>query len=372
VSVTGRPSEAELEAAGLYDPAAPLAATQLALIEYLLDLGATFDELVAAGPANLIELATSSRLWGDRERFTFDEAAAMSGTDSALLRKFWRAAGFPDPDPGTSVLTRRDIEIFGILVVAIEFLGEEVALQLIRVIGAAAARVGEASVSLFNASIGPSAIEADPTGLELVRANETSIALLDGLTNSFDVMLRHNIERFFRPLQALGSTPGVDLVERSIGFADLVESTAWTQGLELRELAHALEVFEATSSEIVVACGGRVVKLIGDEAMFAANDPVAATQAALGLVDAFAAHTVLPPVRVGVASGSVVARDGDYSGTVVNLAARAVKLAPPSSVLVDEATRAPLDDEFVCTDAGRSELKGFAASVPLFRVTRNG
>ena len=78
--MSGIPSEAELIASGLYDPAAPLAATQLALIEYLLELGATLDELVAAGPANLIEVATSSRLWGDRKRFTFEEAAAMSGT----------------------------------------------------------------------------------------------------------------------------------------------------------------------------------------------------------------------------------------------------------------------------------------------------
>jgi len=369
--VNARPTEAELVAAGLYDPDAPLAATQLALIEYLLDLGATLGELAAAGPANLIEVATSTRLWGDRERFTFEEAAASSGTDPALLRKFWRAAGFPEPDPGVSVLTRGDIKIFGILGVAIEFLGEDVALQVIRVIGAAAARVGEAAVSLFNASIGPSAIEADPTGLELVRANETSIALLDGLTASFDVMLRHNIERYFRPLDALGSVPGVDLVERSIGFADLVESTAWTQGLELRELAHALDAFDGTASEVVVARGGRLVKTIGDEVMFATSDPVAATEIGLALVDAFAAHPLLPPVRVGVASGAVVARDGDYSGAVVNLAARAVKLASPSSVLVDGSTRAALDESFVCTDAGRSELKGFADAVSLFRVSRN-
>ena len=105
--------------------------------------------------------------------------------------------------------------------------------------------------------------------------------------------------------------------------------------------------------------------------MFAANDPVAATEIGLALVDAFAAHEVLPPVRVGVASGAVVARDGDYSGPVVNLAARAVKLASPSSVLVDGSTRAALDESFVCTDAGRSELKGFAEPVSLFRVSRN-
>ncbi len=41
----------------------------------------------------------------------------------------------------------------------------------------------------------------------------------------------------------------------------------------------------------------------------------------------------------------MVARDGDYSGIVVNLAARALSVAEPSTLLVDRATRAELDDD---------------------------
>ncbi|MDQ1457558.1 MAG: adenylate cyclase [Actinomycetota bacterium] len=170
------------------------------------------------------------------------------------------------------------------------------------------------------------------------------------------------------------ATPGIDLVRRSVGFADLVDSTAWTQQLDLPDLSRALSTFDSTASEIVVGRGGRVVKLIGDSVMFVANDAVTATDIALALVDAFAAHESLPPVRAGIASGDVLARDGDYSGAVVNLAARAVNVARPSTVLVDAETHAALAGSaaFSGHPAGAFALKGFAERVRLARVQRVG
>jgi adenylate cyclase len=114
------------------------------------------------------------------------------------------------------------------------------------------------------------------------------------------------------------------------------------------------------------------VKLIGDGLMFAANDPTTATEIALELVEAFANHDTLPPLRAGIATGDVLARDGDFSGAVVNLAARAVNVARPSTVLVDPETRRALDDSraFDCRVAGAFKLKGFERRVKLSRVKR--
>jgi adenylate cyclase len=53
--------------------------------------------------------------------------------------------------------------------------------------------------------------------------------------------------------------------------------------------------------------GGRLVKLIGDEAMFVVEDPVAACAVALEL----ATHPDLPPIRVGLADGSIIAAYAD-------------------------------------------------------------
>ena len=202
---------------------------------------------------------------------------------------------------------RRDVEILAIMGAGIEYLTEAVAMQMARVLGAAAARVAEASVSAFVVNVVPPAVEHDPSGLELARANAESMVLLDGMTLAFDTFLRHHIERAFRPLNAIETPAGIDLVRRSVGFADLVDSTAWTQQLDLPALSQALNLFDSTASEVVVGRGGRVVKLIGDEVMFVANDSSTATDISLALIDAFASHDVLPPVRTGVATGEVLA-----------------------------------------------------------------
>jgi len=369
-----RPGAAELAAAGLIDPDAEDAAQQLALLDYLVGLGATVDELVAARPGELPLLASSIALWGDRRRLTLAEVAAAADVEPALIARTWRAAGFPDPDPDSDAPTfsQRDVEILTIMRASVEFLGEEVTLQMIRVLGAAAARVADASVSAFVVNILPQALEQDPSGLELARANAESMVLIDGMSRGFDTLVRHHIERGFRPLEMMAGADGIDLVRRSVGFVDLVDSTAWTQQLELPALSLALNTFESTASEIVVGHDGRVVKLIGDGLMYITSDPINATEIALQLVEAFAAHDVLPPLRAGIATGDVMARDGDFSGAVVNLAARAVNVARPSSVLVDPETRAALETstDYTLRTAGAFKLKGFDRRVRLSRVKR--
>jgi adenylate cyclase len=367
-----KPGAAELEAAGLYDPDAADAPERLALLEYLVELGATIDDLVAEQPDELPVLALSLGLWPDRTRLTLAEAAERAGVDEELLRRVWRASGFVDPGPDMRVVTAADVELYKMLNLVIDFVGEDAMVQFVRVLGAAADRVADAAVSLFVVNVGPARMQADPSGLELARANAASLVFLPGLVSSFDLLLRHRIEASRRPI-GVDVAAGVEVQRRSVGFADLVGSTALAQQLDMRDLGAVLSVFDGTASEIITAAGGRVVKLIGDEVMFTVLDAKTATEIALALVDAFERHDLLPPVRVGVASGDVVTRDGDYAGTVVNLAARAVNLAQPNSLLVDRTTRDALsDDAFRCEEAGVFSLKGFTDDVPLYRVTRSG
>ncbi len=366
-----RPGAAELEAAGLFDPDAADAPQQLALLDYLLDVGATIDDLLAANPGELPAVASRIALWGDRRRLSLDEVADAAQIDRALVATVWRAVGFPEPDPDAPTFSRKDVELLVNLKAGIDLLGEAVIIQLARVLGAAAARVADASVSAFVVNVLPQALEDDPSGLELTRANVASMVLLDGMTHGFDTLLRHQIERGFR-LGDIDTAGGIDLQRRSVGFADLVDSTAWTQQLELPALSLALSIFDSTASEIVAGLGGRVVKLMGDGLMFTANDPITATEIALELVEAFAQHDSLPPLRAGIATGDVLARDGDFSGAVVNLAARAVNVARPSTVLVDPETRLTLDQStaYDCRVADAFKLKGFERRVKLSRVKR--
>ena len=119
----------------------------------------------------------------------------------------------------------------------------------------------------------------------------------------------------------------------SVGFVDLVGYTALSQTLEPAQLAQLIARFEALTYDTVVERGGRVVKMIGDEVMYVADDVESAAMIALGLVDAVASDETLPGARAGLATGAVVAREGDYFGPTVNLAARLVGMARNEAVL---------------------------------------
>ncbi len=117
----------------------------------------------------------------------------------------------------------------------------------------------------------------------------------------------------------------------------------------------------------IVSNGGILVKLIGDEVMFVVVDPDAGMSIAQDLIDAFADSDATP--RAGVVYGEMVARGGDYYGSVVNLAARISAQAAPGEVLTDAATVKALRHHLV-DPAGNRTLKGFDEPVPLCSIRR--
>ncbi len=108
--------------------------------------------------------------------------------------------------------------------------------------------------------------------------------------------------------------------------------------------------------------------MIGDEVMFVIEDVAQAARIGLDLADAYADDELLSDVRVGLASGPVLARDGDYYGPTVNLAHRIVNIGNPGTVLLSDEFHSALmeaaPDEFtgqplrprVLKDLGRVQL----------------
>ncbi|GMA88341.1 hypothetical protein GCM10025868_35910 [Angustibacter aerolatus] len=85
----------------------------------------------------------------------------------------------------------------------------------------------------------------------------------------------------------------------------------------------------------------------------------------------------MPDVRVGMATGPVVARLGDVFGTTVNRASRLTAVARPNSVLVDVATVHSLADrpdvevrQPARALAARHRPRGAVAAAPPRRRTR--
>jgi adenylate cyclase len=129
-------------------------------------------------------------------------------------------------------------------------------------------------------------------------------------------------------------TPG----QHTFLFCDLVGFTALAdaEGDErAASVAAALQVCVKAAADQHCA---EVVKRMGDAAMIRCEDPTDAVRLALRLVEDVDSDPGLPPIRVGVHTGTAVAHDGDWFGRAVNVASRLCSVAAGGEVLVSEST----------------------------------
>jgi adenylate cyclase len=361
----------ELIEKGLYDPQAPGAEYRLRVIGRVLRRGGTLDD-IAENAHELESLASRLQLRPTAKRYTLAELAERAGLDPDQARRLNRAGGFPDPEPDARIFDDEDVEIFVAFQTASSLFGEELLLQLSRVMGWAMSRVADAMLSIFASYAGEQSQTREIDEQAMAEANASAVALIPGAVRVMDVMLRRHIEARARTDAefALGDEwQGLDMLDRGIGFCDLVGYTELGEKLTTIELADVLERFEGRAADVVVSGGGSVVKQIGDEVMFVAPDAASVEAIALDLVRAFGGDE-LPPVRVGVSSGRVILREADYFGSVVNIAARIVKLAPPGGVLAPASFRDLATQDVGYHDAGRPALKGFDEPVELVALRR--
>ncbi|MHB8245960.1 MAG: adenylate/guanylate cyclase domain-containing protein [Acidimicrobiales bacterium] len=121
--------------------------------------------------------------------------------------------------------------------------------------------------------------------------------------------------------------------------------TALSSQLTAEALARVVDRFEDLAHTTVVDGGGRPVKMIGDEVMFVTSSPVAAVRIGLALVEAYADDELLSDVRVGLATGPVLVREGDFFGSVVNRAHRTVSIADAGTVLTGDEVHSEAEAE---------------------------
>jgi class 3 adenylate cyclase len=132
----------------------------------------------------------------------------------------------------------------------------------------------------------------------------------------------------------------VSAAEHTFLFCDLVGFAALTDAEGDERAAAVAAALQLRVRDVASDHGAEVVKEMGDAAMVRCEDPAGAIRFALRLVDEVDADPVLPPVRVGVHSGSAVGHDGDWYGRAVNVASRLCSVAAGGEVLVSESTLA--------------------------------
>jgi class 3 adenylate cyclase len=354
----------EMEDLGLYHPAQGDPPSRAELIQLLVDHGATAEELVAY--RDMLPALAGVLAFRGPGAMTLGEAAARSGLGVDWLRRQLRASGLPDPDPDAPVLTEGFVSFASHAEEVAALFGADTVPQILRVIGAAAARMADALISTFLVHVEPSRRRKDPSGLEVARANIEAAQLLPMVAPIVDALLRQHIIAAQRSAAEDADLVGYETQDLMVGFADLVGSTELGEQLDFRELGDVLTTFELLASETVTDAGGRVVKLLGDEVLFTVPDVRSGVGIAIDLATSFADHPTVPPARVGLAYGRVMRRDGDVFGPVVNLASRVVDEASPAEVLatVEVATLAGCRSE----SAGRRRIKGIEGDVELRRV----
>jgi adenylate cyclase len=311
---------------------------------FLSDLGVPDREIDEATREDVLDLLVVDRLLVPEGTMTATEVAERTGLEVSDLDRLWRALGFANVGDDEKVFSELDLGALAQVRTLLDLGMTDVGamLRLARVIGSSMARIAEAELASSPVLRG----DLDSTEMaELFAA--TAEMSMSSIVSLMEYVWRRHLQAAGRRAMLLrgrgerGPVP----TEMAVGFADLVGFTVLSQELPDDELSEVVARFETLAYDTVSARHGRVVKMIGDEAMFVVHEVDQAVRISLALSEAYADDELLSDVRVGTACGPVLAREGDYYGPVVNLASRIVNLARPGTVLVsDDVHRALAED----------------------------
>ncbi|MDQ1397359.1 MAG: adenylate cyclase [Acidimicrobiaceae bacterium] len=312
--------------------------------QWLLERGVEAEKIDAALAEDQVHLLVADRMVMPEEPcYTGAEVAELTGLSEDQVKRLWRAMGFPDVPDDERAFTERDVlaltSVHGLLYLGLT--NNEQMVQLTRVIGSSMARIAEAEVESSPVLRGD-ASSIDIAELYVLAAD----AIVPDVARLLEYSWRRHLQAAVRraALRRQGDgRPGGDAM--AIGFADMVGFTVLSQQLSEGALAEVVGHFEELAYDTVGRLGGRVVKMIGDEVMFAVGTAGDAADIALALSSAYADDEILSEVRVGLAYGPVLLRDGDCYGPTVNLASRIVNIAAPGSVVVADDVYGLLKDD---------------------------
>ena len=346
-------------------------------VRVLLSRGVTLDELEEFGFAKA--LSQRSIRPNPLHGIDADEALDHVGIDEEFSRRLRLAMGLQG---GSGLgLTPEELEATRLFASLADLVGEQEMLSVVRVVGSSTARIARATTELLRVNFQP---PIDTTPARLTDAVEAYAALIDASLPAFldatAALVRRHLAAVLADEQAwmVDASRSATLQEHAIGFADLVGFTAFTEQVDAAAFMAAMVQFEREVQDAVVDHGGTVVKLIGDEVMFATPDPVSAVRVAAALVGIGRDVPGLDGMRVGLAYGQVIRSGGDFYGTVVNTAARIVGQAYPDAIVatqrVVDALRAhehasePPGQVCETQPLGPHDLRGIQQPVELYRL----
>ncbi len=359
----------DFAAAGLLDGLeGPERQARQELLERLAADGVGLDELKAAVAEDRLVLLPVERELGGK--LTGEEVAQRAGIPTEQLIRIWRALGFPQVEPDEPLWDDDEVAAAKSLKQFLDAgVPEDAVIEITRVLGEGMSRLAPTITGTF----------AD-TYLE-PGDNERDVALryaamAEQLLPSMSPVLNAALRAYARESARRGIIGRAELQRGHLGneehavvcFADLVGFTSLGGQIGLEELGTVARQLAELAGD-VAAPPVRLVKTIGDAAMFVSPEADALVGAALSLVEAVESAD-LPALRAGMASGPVINRAGDWYGNAVNLASRVTGVARPGSVLCTQDVRDAAQEGFAWSSAGRFRLKGIDERQPLYRARR--
>ena len=340
-----------------------------ALLERLAADGFTSAELDRAVAENRLALLLVDRVYG--ASLTAREVEAESGLPAARVIRNRRLTGLPEPGLDDAVFTRVDVEAARAMRLFLDVgIPEESIDETTAVLGEGMGRVAATVTAHFlETFLVPGDSEDEVAARFAALAADLTSAFAPVLNASFTAQLRASVARGVLGRDELVSGGRAPEQRMAVCFVDMVGFTRLGTRLEVFELgtlAGRLARLASAAAEPPV----RLIKTIGDAAMFVSPDPAALVAVTLTLL-ARAEAEELPNLRAGIALGPAVERAGDYYGNSVNLASRVTGAARPGTVLCTQEVRdASPPGRYDFSAAGRHRFKGVSGSIPLFRAQR--
>ena len=294
-------------------------------------------------------------LLGSAPSLTQVEVCERAGVPLEIAQELWRLLGFPHQPDDAVAFTEADVQALEYThdLVQLGILSADRQAALVRTWGRSFARLAEWQTRLLT----DVALESpDP----VAQVTDLASEVLPRVEALQTYVWRRHLASAGNRLMASDSA-GSDTSRLAVVFVDIVGFTSRSKELTEAELVQWIEYFEAECSGLVVDHGGRVIKNIGDEVLFVAEDVARAAEAALTMT-ARGSDTddEFPEVRAGLAYGDVVSRLGDVFGPTVNVAARLTSVARPGSVLVDQGAHDALTGDATGEDPDERDHGGYS------------
>lgn len=251
----------------------------------LQKIGDTVDAMILGGP----------------RKYTADEVLSRSGIDRERAEPIWRAMGFAAPPDEERAFTDDDVEALRRAGKWRDIAGVDDAaiVAITRAITQSVSPLAtwEAQLAVDNFL---DEVTTSTSASALLTFSEQILPLLEQ-THAY--MWRRQVAAYIARRIAVAQEDSSRPIGTAVGFADISGYTALTRGAGEYEIRRLLDAFESATTNAVGENSGRIVKMIGDAALFTADRPTVAADIALDLLAAWPGFRAATAHRGRLGSG---------------------------------------------------------------------